>query len=274
MLNVTDISSYLYCPRQFYLTRVMGLRQPPTQPMIEGSIRHKVREMFAKNEERLFENLELINHDFTKQKVIYFYQNLLDNIIKTIFNNSRKLILAFKINPAELREKIINSMKNEIFLRAESVENTIKIGFTGKELWENLTPKYVSELPLISENIGLKGRADRIMLDKETIIPFELKTRTAEKVYPSDKIQLTAYTMLLEEKYNKQIPIAILEAGNQTHEIEITESNKQEVRELISEINNLIKSYNSENKTEPKFPSNFAKCQKCNWKEQCDKIGQ
>ena len=272
MLNVTDLSAYLYCPRQFYLTKIIGLRQPPTQPMTEGLIRHKVREMFAKNEEKLFENLELINHDLTKQKIISFYQNFLNSIIKTTFDQNQKLILGFQINPAELREKIIKSMENEISLRAKSVENTIKLGFTGKQLWENLTPKYISELPLISESLGLKGRADRIMLEKETIIPFELKTRTAEKVYPSDEIQLTAYAMLLQEKYNKPIPIGILEAGDQIHEIQITEESKQKVRDLIIEINNLITSSKSENKIEPKFPSSFFKCQKCSWEEQCQKI--
>tara|TARA_Y100000310_G_scaffold344014_1_gene454547 strand:- start:3584 stop:4348 length:765 start_codon:yes stop_codon:yes gene_type:complete len=253
----------------------MGLRQPPTKPMIEGSIRHRVREMFAKNEEKLFANLELINHNLTKEKINDFYQNFLNEVIKATFNNSQKLILAFEINPAEIREKIIKSMENEISLRAESVENTIKLGFTGKQLWENLTPKYISEMQLFSENLGLRGRADRIMLEKETIIPYELKTRTADKVWESDEIQITSYAMLLEEKYNKQIPLGILEAGNQIHEIQITELNKQKVRDLINEINQLIQLANSETneKPEPKFPSTFAKCQKCSWKEQCDKIG-
>lgn len=251
----------------------MGLKQPPTKPMIEGSIRHKVREMFAKNEEKLFQNLELINHNLTKQKILSFYQNFLNEIIKTTFNNSQKLILAFEINPAEIREKIIKSMENKIKLRAQAVENTIKLGFTGKQLWENLTPKYISELPLFSESLGLKGRADRIMLDKEKIVPYELKTRTTETIYPSDEIQITSYAMLLEEKYNKPIPFGILEAGNQIHEIQITEANKQKVRDLINEINNLIQSSNSENKIEPKFPSNFSKCQKCSWEEECSKIG-
>ena len=278
ILNVTDLSSYLYCPRQFYLTKIIGLRQPPTKPMIEGSIRHKVREMFANNEEKLFANLELINHNLTKQKIIDFYQNFLNQIIKITFNNSQKMILAFEINPAEIREKIINSMENEIKLRAESVENTIKLGFTGKQLWENLTPKYISEMPLISENLGLKGRADRVMFDKnqETIVPYELKTRTADKIWESDEIQITAYAMLLEEKYNKKIPLGILEAGNQTHELEITETSKQKVRDLINEINQLIQLSQSNSETnkkpEPKFPSSFSKCQKCSWKDQCDKL--
>jgi len=268
MLNVTDLSSYLYCPRQFYFRKIVGLRDPATQPMIEGSLRHKVREVFANNEENLFENLELINNNLTKQKVTSFYQNFLDQIIKQVFNNSQGLIYKFRINKEELREKIIKSMENEIKLRAESVENTIKQGFTGKELWENLTPKYISELPLISESLGLKGRADRIMIDKnkQTIIPFELKTRDAKTIYPSDEVQLTSYAMLLEEKYNQPIPFAILEAGNTIHELTITDSNKQKVRDLINEINELFKT------KKPKFPSNFSKCQNCFFTQHCESL--
>ena len=101
------------------------------------------------------------------------------------------------------------------------------------------------------------------MISGEKIIPFELKTRAVEKVWPSDEIQLTSYAMLLEEKYNKNIPMGILESGNKKHEIIISEELKQKVNDLIKEINELMDS------TNPRYPDNFSKCQKCSWEEEC-----
>ena len=49
LLNVTDLSSYLYCPRQFYIKKIFNLREPPSQPMIKGKIKHEIIEKFSKN---------------------------------------------------------------------------------------------------------------------------------------------------------------------------------------------------------------------------------
>ncbi len=266
LLNVTDLSSYLYCPRQFYLQKIKGLRQPPTQPMIEGSIRHQILETFGNNEEKLFENLELINHTPTSDKIKQHYQEFLAKIIKHIFEKNTRPIKAFQINIQDLYKKIKKQMNREIALRIPAIENTLKKGFTGKALWENLSPKYLSEYSLISENLGLKGRADRLMIADQTILPFELKTREADKIYPSDEIQLTAYAMLLEEKFNTTIPIAILETGNTKHELTITREHKQKVQDLIEEVNQLLET------GKPKFPSNFSKCQNCFFEEACNHL--
>ena len=269
LLNVTDLSRYLYCPRQFFLEKVKGLRQPPTKPMIEGSIRHKVLEYFSNKEQQMIENLELILDSKTINQIIKFYTNFLNQIIKKVFLQNRKLIYAFKINMNELKKKILNSLKNDIQLRAEAIEQTAKKGHKGPALWENLSPKYLSELKLESETLGLKGRADRVMfnLEQDIIIPYELKTRPTEKIWPSDEIQLTAYTMLLEEFYKTPISLAILESGNTKHELIITESMKQKVIDLLQEVNQVLNQT-----TPPRFPFNFSKCQNCFFEDACNNL--
>ena len=269
ILNVTDISSYLYCPRKFYLKKVKGLKDPPTKPMIEGRIRHEVLEKFSKNEQNLLENF---TQPLTKDQIITQFQNLLNNHIEIIFEKDSILIKQFSISPRELYQKIQIQMKNDIQLRAQTIENTMKKGFLGKDLFKNLTPKYISEMPLYSETLGLKGRADRVALDREkqTIIPFELKTRPIEKVWPSDEIQLTAYAMLLEEKYQTKIPFGILESGDVKHEVLITEQNKEKIRNIIEQIKKLLLNENAD----PMFPSSFSKCQTCSFKQECEDLNQ
>lgn len=265
MLNVTDLSSYLYCPRKFYLKKVLGLKEPPTKPMIEGKIRHEVREKFSNKEKQIIESF---TEQIGQNQIISTFQEILNNLSEIIFEKNSPLIKEFSISKNELNKKIKTSMENEIILRSEAIKKTIDKGFFGKDLYKKLTPKYISEMRIFSEKIGLKGRADRVMISENTIIPFELKTRQQDQIYPSDEIQITSYAMLLEEKYNKPIPIGILEAGNTKHEIKITSEMKTKVTDLINEINNLLKQENPN----PKFPSNFSKCQLCKWTEKCEEI--
>ena len=268
MLSVTDLSSYIYCPRKFYLQKIKGIRLPPTKPMIEGLIRHEVVEKFANNEKDIILNF---TQKLKKRDIINSFQKFLDNLNEIIIEKYRPRINQHAISPRELIKKINAQMQNEFSLRADSISNTMDKGFLSHELWTNLKPKYFSEMRLVSENLGLKGRADRVMIADETIIPFELKTRPTEKIYPSDEIQLTAYAMLLEEKFNQPIPLAILESGNIKHELTITQENKEKVKDLINEINDLIRKSTSQTgyRPNPKFPSSFAKCQICDLEEEC-----
>ena len=269
ILNVTDLSSYLYCPRKFYINKVLGLREPANKQMIEGRIRHEILEKFFNHEKRIVESFKIPS---SKKQIIKKFQELLENLMDIIFAKNQEQINDFSISKKELRDKINSSMEKEISLRAESIEQTIERGFLGESLWENLSPKYLSELPLYSENLGLKGRADRVLISEEGIIPFELKTREIEKIWPSDEIQITAYAMLLEEKHNKQIPLGIIEAGNKKHEIKITIETKKKVTDLIKEIRQVLDDSIKEQKNNVKYPPSFSKCQSCPWEETCKEI--
>lgn len=262
LLSVTDLSMYLYCPRKFFLEKIKGIRKPVSNVMIEGRIRHEILEEFANRERNLVESLQKMEKDM----LIKIYSQFLNNIITSNFVKNRSQIYAFKISSEALNIKILKSMENDILLRVNSVYNWMEKGFQGKELWENLSPKYLSEFAITSESLGLKGKIDRVMIS-ESIIPFELKTREIQKVFDSDELQLTAYAMLLEEKFDKKIPMGIIEAGNKKHEVIISDKTKKKVVDLVKEINNLF----SEQKI-PAFPSNFGKCNVCNLRGECDNL--
>ena len=262
LLNVTDLSAYLFCARKFYLEKVKGLKAPVNKAMIEGSIRHKVLEEFSVQEEKLVESFGSIS----KKEIVEKFLKLLELIVKKVFSQNAEIIQKFGIDVKELYKKIFDAMENDLLLRAESIDEAIRKGFTGKDLWENLEPKYISEMELTSEELGLKGRADRVMISEDSIVPFELKTRLADKVWPSDEVQLTCYGMMLEEKYGKKVPLGILESGNKKHEIVIDEKKKKEVVKLIGEVKEVLNGKNL------RFPSSFGKCQSCPWKKECDEL--
>jgi CRISPR-associated protein Cas4 len=197
------------------------------------------------------------------KEITLAYLSFLSRIIDEIFGYNREYLKRFIIPLQELRENIISGMNEEIILRASSVFDAQNRGFLGSQIFENLEPKYFSEFKIESETLGLKGKVDRVMITKESIIPFELKTRPVERIYESDEIQLTAYSMLLEEFFHKQVPTGIIESGNKKQEILIRKEMREKVISLIEEINNL---------QSPKFPVNFSKCNSCQLKPDCDSI--
>ncbi len=260
LLNVTDLSAYLFCPRKYYLEKVKGMRQPPNRRMIEGKLRHDILEIFSKNERELVIKLDEKELKELTQEYLRFFNNLVNHHLE----KNKVLVYSFKIVLSEFKDKLIQGMQSDIKLRVETIKKAMQQGFLKETLWENLQPKYASEMVVVSEELGLKGRIDRVMFDENKIIPFELKTREIQKVYPSDEIQLSAYAMLLEEKFKTKIPTGIIEAGNEKYEIEITDDFKNKVLEVIEKINNISQNI--------PYPSNFSKCQTCFLKEQCDEL--
>lgn len=256
IINVTDISSYLYCPRKLWLKLVKGIKEPPNKKMILGFLKHKVFDIFNKNESSLVSSIQ---ENLTKEQIFSLYQRFIEDITKETASTYSNMIKSFYINPDELLEETLKFLENDIGLRVKAIEKILPL-YKGKELWRNLKPKYLTEFEIISENLGLKGRIDRIKFNEE-ILPYELKTR--ENIYEEDKIQLAAYSLLLEEEFGKKIEKGIVESGKQQEEIEISDNNKAKVLEIAELIRQM-----KEGK-EPQFNNNFSKCKNCIQKEDC-----
>lgn len=258
IFNVTELSMYLYCPRQFYLEKVLGIRKPASKEMVEGRLIHDVIGQFSTREPEVLEVLE----KFDKKEIYELFLQLVQRIKQEVFEKNSKVIYFFKIDSKELEKKIDKLLEKEILLRVKSVEETMKKGFVKNDIVINLSPKYFSEFPLISENLRLKGRADRIMIGDDLVL-YELKTRDIDRVYESDEIQIAAYSMLLEEKFSKKPSLCILEAGNQSFEIN-TADKREKVLQIIQEMDAVFKDKKA------KFPSNFSKCRSCKLQEECN----
>ena len=256
IVNITDITEYLYCPRKVFLKLVKGIKSPPTQRMINGMLRHKVFDLFNKNEKPLIES---ITEKTEEKEIRKEYDSLIEDIAKYILTQNESMAKSFKLDEKEFLKSVKDTMNPEIGLRINSIIKVLEKGLFGKELWENLSPKYQTEVKLESDELGLRGRADRVMF-ADAIIPFEIKTR--DKVYDSDKIQLAGYALLLEKESNKEINSGIIEFLGQQQEIPLTKELKNQVLEIAEKIRNLTEENAS-------MPSNFQKCMNCELKENC-----
>lgn len=254
LINVTDITGYLYCPRKLWL-KLNGVKEPLNSKMVLGIIRHKIFDSFNKIESSIVSSLEKAEKNYIKNA----YFSVLEKIISEVHSSNFNMAVNFGISKELVSESVMELMQREISLRIRSILEIMGKGLRGKELWRELKPKYLTEFEIISPELGLKGRVDRVRVGNE-ILPYEIKSRL--EIYDSDKIQLSAYALLLEKEFNKKIDKAIVEAMSKQQIIEITPEMKSKVLEIAEKIRNL---------SEPQFSSNFAKCNKCALKDVCFK---
>lgn len=257
IINITDITEFMYCPRKVYLKLVKGIRTPPNQRMIFGSLRHKVFDLFNKNERPLIES---ITEKKDRKEIGQMYMSMIYKIVKETSMLNSGLMRKFDIRETDLLASVKESLTPEISLRLESILRAMEKNFFANELWKNLEPKYLTEYKIVSEQLGLQGRVDRIKL-AEFPLPVEIKTR--DRVFESDKIQLAGYSLLLESEFNKEINSGIVELKGKTEKVELTPELKAKVLEIAEKIRVLTE----EN---AQLPNNFEKCRNCELKENCN----
>jgi CRISPR-associated exonuclease Cas4 len=261
VISISDIVSWLYCPRKLYITRVKRIQQPMTKEMALGKLKHSILENASKKE---IELVSSIDKQYDKLDLVLLYEKFINNTADKIIFENKKMVEGFRINSEELKKKIVSEFVQDIKLRVESISEKMKEGLKKEELWENLDKIYISELSLESEHYGLRGRVDRVEISRklDLIVPYEVKSR-ADRIFPSDEIQLTAYAMLLEDYYKRKVERGIIEVTGMKKEIPITEENKAKVLDIAEQIRNLSE------KNPPPMQSNFNKCQKCIFNEFC-----
>jgi DNA replication ATP-dependent helicase Dna2 len=157
LVDVTDIRSWVQCPRMYYLNKLSGI--PLVYPVVKGTIVHEVfgdllrgRDLEASIEERVEEaglELGLLGREY-------------------------------------------DEVAEEVRQNAAAIEGWLAQGaLTEEDNWR-------SEQTLISEQFGIKGRADALRRG----MPVELKTGKNLKRDPrfQDKIQAVCYALILQEK--------------------------------------------------------------------------
>lgn len=253
IINITDIVAYLFCPRKILLKK-QGIREPLTKAMLLGSLRHKVLDIFNKNESVIVSSIQ---KKPSKQEIKEYYEQTLQQIINEVFERNSRMVEAYKINKFDFYQNLLAYLEKELQLRIESILKTIEQGFLGKELWRNLKPKYLTEFKIESAELGLRGRIDRVKLE-ELILPYEIKSR--KEIFDSDKIQLAGYALLLEQEFGKQINSGIIETSSSSQEIIITPEMKAQVLEIAEKVRTMISA---------PILSNFKKCNSCSLNQDC-----
>lgn len=260
LINVSDIANYVVCPTKIYYKLVLGKREKFNEALAFGKIKHKFMEEINKVEEKIFceirkdEKFENIERRFEEK-----YNEIFDKIVEKYGSI---------IDKFSLKEKIENELgkikKEEIKIKARLARKFVKLGFYGSELWQVVMPKFISEVEVRSFVLGLKGRIDKIRIDNDGFFPYEIKSRAySNKIWLSEKLQLTGYALLMERKFKTNIDYGFLKFKDKVVKINIRNSLREKLLELKDEINEMIK-----NKSMPEVKEK-AICKNCSFRNLC-----
>lgn len=260
------LSSYLYCPRKLFLQRVLAVEEPPKESLVLGSLRHEIYDFINRSEERIVTS---IKEKTDYQRLMSTYKTFYSRILREKIIKNKSRIKEVNLDIVDVFKRTWPLILNEAEIRSKNILDFIqKYNIYGKGLWEKLTPKIISEQRVESDQLQLKGIVDRIEVYETGYVPIELKTGKMPKqgVWPGHKIQIVAYAMLLEEAFKTKVKegfVRYLDA-DETRQIAINPFMKEEIINLVREVQNLLKSQNL-----PNYCKNKNKCTKCGVRETC-----
>jgi len=259
-IHVSSLNEYSFCPRCIYLRHILKVTPEKSIDQILGIIGHGIRKELSLRQYRMISGIKSVDE---------IQNRLLDELDKIIID--LPFIYREKFEGFDYSQ-YIPQIKSEI-LREINVLNEKLCGMI-EELGlqrslELLTPWKV-EFTIKSDELKLSGRIDKIM-KFDTLIPYEIKTGDAsEDVWEGDRLQLGAYAILLEEKFDTLIPYGYVEY-TRIHEKRPVLITEQLRRRVINTRDNIIDILNG------KIPEicshgSGAKCDACGYKEECYKI--
>ncbi|MBD3313434.1 CRISPR-associated protein Cas4 [Candidatus Woesearchaeota archaeon] len=265
MLSVSMISGCMYCARKTYLQYTLRLSEPPKEALVMGTLRHSVFESANQAEQEIVSSIQ---EGYTHEDITSAYKTTFLSILNQAIRKSKKRIEGFGISQQEAFNKMSVSVIKEAERRASNVEVFMqKHKVYREDLWSMLTPKMLSEFRIESTKLGIRGIIDQIEMYDNYMIPIELKTGKApeEGAWPSHRIQLAAYMLMLSEK-KREIKKGRIIYLDHDKEIEITINPflEEEIKDLIKRTSMMLNS-----DTPPGFERNQKKCDACGLKDIC-----
>jgi CRISPR-associated protein Cas4 len=265
MLSVSALTTYLYCPRKLYLTKVLGFIEPLRDASIIGSLRHDIYDRINKIEREIVLSIKEPDATHIQQQ----YKNRYAQIVRSSIIRFKPMLNEVKLDLTETFKTIWPFLEKEYKFRSRNIyefmqENCI----IGEQLWEKLTPKIESEVSVQSDKLELRGVVDRVEIYKGNIIPAELKTGKAptDTLWEAHKIQLAAYMLLLEEKYGLDVRGGYVHYLNEDlkYDVIMNPFLKDEVIGLIQKVKELL-----DTSKIPEIIDSENRCNACSLKPEC-----
>jgi|TARA_Y100000310_G_C20661040_1_gene804814 CRISPR-associated protein Cas4 len=270
-ISVSTLSAYLFCPRKLFLQRVLALEEPPKESTVLGSLRHEIYDVINQSEEKI---VTTIKEKIQYNELITTYKSFYSKALREKIIKNKSKIKGVNLDIVDVFKRTWPLILGEAETRANNIFDFMqKYHIYGQELWERLTPKIISEIRIDSDNLQLKGIVDKVEIYENGYVPIELKTGKMPKegAWPGHKIQIIAYSMLIEEKFKTKVKegfVNYLDA-KQTRRITINPFMRQEILNLVKEVREMLKSHDL-----PNYCGNKNKCINCGLRETCYNEGK
>ncbi len=188
-VRVSELVQYQICPRLvFFGTRAHDERDHALQPQNATRTRNRIEAFILK--EIAFNLYRIINCELDIAGVI---GDILDSVPRIY----REELLWRECDLASVSEDIMRAVNKEWLDKLQNAQ--------GLEL--ELVHGYERERVLYSEPLDLSGSVDKLIIADEELIPCIIKTGKSPEygVWRSDRLQLAAYAMLLEDEFRRTV---------------------------------------------------------------------
>jgi len=187
VIKVSDITTYLKCPRMcYFVNKGHDLVKDITPAYVERMI---------------FKELALTyGMAFTTEDKLSFLNNELDRI-------SDEIHVIYRDELSGVDENTLSSAVSSVRSCFKNISSNLSScdGFYSYEVQ--------AEPALRSEKFGLSGSPDKLVKISGEFMPSIIKTASMPEngVWRSDRLQLTAYAVLVEEEYNNVVERGFVE---------------------------------------------------------------
>jgi CRISPR-associated protein Cas4 len=242
LLSVTDLCAFKFCPRSLYIKLVLGLREPAKPVMVLGSIRHKVFEEANSMEQGLVEQTA---SEMKRAEILVMFRNAYAAVLNKSVHSYMPQFGALGITGEQVVVDMFPAVAAQAEERADEIISfSSKTNLFGKELWDKLIPKILSEVRVESDALKLKGIVDRIEVYGSEYVPVEIKTGRVPSsgVWPDHRLQLASYMLLLKDKLKVDVKEAMVKyvKENQTRQVVMNPFMEFEVIEARDSVFSLI----------------------------------
>jgi CRISPR-associated protein Cas4 len=259
MINVSDLSRFLYCPRAVYITQVLRIEAARTPEMGRGIVGHAARRELSMRQSRLVNRMETVSD----------VDDMLRKELDAIFKD---MPFIFAAEWSRDFETFIPEIKAEMaveldYLRDELSAMVEDMGF--QRALAYVTP-WKTEYSVRSDALNLAGRVDKVMR-ADGIVPIDIKTgKPPNHGWDGDRVQLCSYGMLLEEAFGEKIGHGVLEYARTAERKQVIFSEKLR-RKVIDARDELLLVL--EGDAVPVCPHGQPKkCEACSLKERCYRV--
>jgi CRISPR-associated exonuclease Cas4 len=261
MITVSLMKDYMYCPMKVYIgTDHTGIK---SNSIIESRI---LREAVIGFEEIIKRNLVRLNGELKINAI-------LEELLKDAPDYVLSIIQRYENEINEEISMIIEDLKEDLkfnsLLIAIKTQKMLDMGINGFEIVDILFPKSFIEFKIENRKIGLTAKIDKIEIVDGVYYPIKILTNNppTKGVWQSDDIQIAAYSFLMEEEFNKKVPVGFvnyIKTGTKKTVL-INSMLKEKFENVFNEIYSMI--YEGK---EPYFTKNINKCRACEFSEICD----
>jgi CRISPR-associated exonuclease Cas4 len=242
MIRVSDITTYLKCPRMCYFTN-------------KG---HEfIKEVTPEYLQRLLLKELALTYGMTFNKEDGL--SILDGELNRISDEIRV------IYRAELVEIDDFTLSNAVSGVRSCLGNICSNLSSNGDFYAN-SPVEVEPL-LFSEKFGLTGSPGKLIKINDAMIPSITKTGAMPEngVWQGDRLQLTAYAMLVEEKYDSVVTFGFVEYARwgKVREVTIKRSERRKVLQIRDRLKKIQDGFM------PEKPQD-APCERCGFTGMCE----